>query len=84
MTEEQLLEAMNKYDAVLPTVTDSISNKIISSDKRKAKIIGNFGVGFNNIDIESAKNNGVVVTKYSRSTNRLHSGYCNASSSWSF
>ena len=61
MTEE-LLEAMNSYDAVLPTVTDSISSKIISSDKRKAKILGNFGVGFNNIDIESAKINGVVVT----------------------
>ena len=29
MTEEQLLEAMNKYDAVLPTVTDSISSKIL-------------------------------------------------------
>ena len=62
MTEEQLLDAMNSYDAVLPTVTDSISSKVISSDKRKAKIIGNFGVGFNNIDIESAKSNGVVVT----------------------
>jgi lactate dehydrogenase-like 2-hydroxyacid dehydrogenase len=62
MTEDQLLEAMNSYDAVLPTVTDSISSKVISSDKRKAKIIGNFGVGFNNIDIESAKSNGVVVT----------------------
>ena len=62
MTEDQLLEAMNTYDAVLPTVTDSISNKIISSSNRKAKIIGNFGVGFNNIDIESAKSNGVVVT----------------------
>ena len=62
MTENQLIEAINNYDAVLPTVTDSISNKIISSSNRKAKIIGNFGVGFNNIDIESAKNNGVVVT----------------------
>ncbi len=62
LTEDQLLEGMNNYDAVLPTVTDSISNKVISSSNRKAKIIGNFGVGFNNIDIESAKSNGVVVT----------------------
>ena len=62
LTEDQLLEGMNNYDAVLPTVTDSISNKVISSNNRKAKIIGNFGVGFNNIDIESAKSNGVVVT----------------------
>ena len=30
MTEEQLLEAINSYDAILPTVTDSISSKIIS------------------------------------------------------
>ena len=62
MTEDQLIKAMNSYDAVLPTVTDSISNKVISSSNRKAKIIGNFGVGFNNIDIQSAKSNGVVVT----------------------
>ena len=31
LTEDQLLEGMNNYDAVLPTVTDSISNKVISS-----------------------------------------------------
>ena len=62
MSEEQLLDAVNNYDALLPTVTDKISDKIISSNNRKAKIIGNFGVGFNNIDIDSAKKNGVVVT----------------------
>ena len=62
LSEKELIEAMQNYDALLPTVTDKNSDKIISSDKRKAKIIGNFGVGFNNIDIESAKSNGVVVT----------------------
>ena len=62
MSEEQLLEAIDNYDALLPTVTDKISDKIISSKNRKVKIIGNFGVGFNNIDIESAKKNGVIVT----------------------
>ena len=34
MTEEQLLEAMNSYDAILPTVTDSISSKIILKIKK--------------------------------------------------
>lgn len=62
LTQEQLKEAIDNYDALLPTVTDSISNDIISSENRRAKIIGNFGVGFNNIDIESAKKNEVVVT----------------------
>ena len=46
---------MQNFDALLPTVTDSISDKIISTENKKVKIIGNFGVGFNNIDIESAK-----------------------------
>ena len=62
LSEEELINAVNNYDALLPTVTDVISDKIISSEGRKAKIIANFGVGFNNIDIESAKKNGVVVT----------------------
>ena len=53
---------MRSYDALLPTVTDPITDKIISTQDRKVKIIGNFGVGFNNIDIDSAKNNKVVVT----------------------
>ena len=44
LTQEQLKEAIDNYDALLPTVTDSISNDIISSENRRAKIIGNFGV----------------------------------------
>ena len=52
LTQEELKEAIDNYDALLPTVTDSINDLIISSESRRAKIIGNFGVGFNNIDIE--------------------------------
>ena len=39
----------------MPTVTDKITEKILDVKPRQAKIIGNFGVGFNNIDIEAAK-----------------------------
>lgn len=62
LSEEELISAMQTYDALLPTVTDKITEKIISTNNKKVKIIGNFGVGFNNIDINSAKNNGIVVT----------------------
>ena len=61
-SESELIEAMKSYDALLPTVTDPITDKIISTPDRRVKIIGNFGVGFNNIDIESAKKNSLVVT----------------------
>ena len=62
LDEEQLKEAMLNYDALLPTVTDKISNNILAVKNRRVKIVGNFGVGFNNIDIDSAKTNGIVVT----------------------
>ncbi len=62
LSESELIEAIKSYDALLPTVTDPITDKIISTPDRRVQIIGNFGVGFNNIDIESAKKNGVVVT----------------------
>tara|TARA_B100000963_G_C22613801_1_gene666254 strand:+ start:522 stop:1496 length:975 start_codon:yes stop_codon:yes gene_type:complete len=62
LTEKELSNAIENFDAVLSTVTDAVTDDVISTKNRKAKIIGNFGVGFNNIDIESAKKNGVVVT----------------------
>ena len=62
LSEQELIEGMKTYDALLPTVTDPITSKIISTPDKKVKIIGNFGVGFNNIDIDSAKDNNIVVT----------------------
>ena len=62
LSEQELIEGMKTYDALLPTVTDPITSKIISTPDKKVKIIGNFGVGFNNIDIDSARDNNIVVT----------------------
>ena len=62
LSENELIEAMQNYDALLPTVTDKISDTILSVENKKVKIVGNFGVGFNNIDIDSAKKNNLVVT----------------------
>jgi lactate dehydrogenase-like 2-hydroxyacid dehydrogenase len=62
LTAEQLLSAMQSADAVLPTVTDAITPPLLCAPNRRAKIIGNFGVGYNNIDIETAKREGIVVT----------------------
>ena len=62
LDDNELINAMQSYDALLPTVTDKIHKEIIECANRKVKIIGNFGVGFNNIDIECAKNNNLVVT----------------------
>lgn len=62
MTSDELKEALKTADALLPTVTDPLSADILSVNGKRAKIIGNFGVGYNNIDINAAKEQGLVVT----------------------
>ncbi len=62
MSADELKLAMQSADALLPTVTDPITADIINVENRRVKIIGNFGVGYNNIDINAAKAQGVLVT----------------------
>jgi lactate dehydrogenase-like 2-hydroxyacid dehydrogenase len=61
LTTDQLKDALDNYDAVCPTVTDKVTPDVLAAPKR-AKILGQFGVGFNNIDIPAAKAAGLVVT----------------------
>jgi lactate dehydrogenase-like 2-hydroxyacid dehydrogenase len=62
LTTAQLQDALRNADALLPTVTDKITAEVLSAAPRRAKIIANFGVGFNNIDIAAAKALGLTVT----------------------
>lgn len=62
LSDDELREAMRTADALCPTVTDKITADILGTNDRRAKIVSNYGVGFNNIDVEAAKANGVVVT----------------------
>lgn len=58
----QLHEALLAYDAVLPTVSDRLPAALFDGDAIRTKILGNFGVGFNHIDIAAARAKGIVVT----------------------
>ncbi|MHC8440849.1 MAG: 2-hydroxyacid dehydrogenase [Candidatus Eutrophobiaceae bacterium] len=63
MSSDELCAAMQNYDAICPTVSDLlIDSSIIDVPKRRCKILCNFGVGFNNINTEAAKQAGLVVT----------------------
>ena len=57
-----LRQALAGADGLLPTVTDKVTAEVLSVEPLKAKIIANFGVGFNNIDIQAAKARGLTVT----------------------
>lgn len=62
MSSDALKTAMQTADALLTTVTDQITADVLCVPDRRVKVIGNFGVGYNNIDIETAKREGIVVT----------------------
>lgn len=56
-----LRSALLDADVVLPTVTDRMPAEIFDSDVR-TRFIGNFGVGFNHIDVVAARKAGIAVT----------------------
>ena len=59
---EGLQRALREGDALLPTVTDRLTAEVLGAAPLRAKILANFGVGFNHIDLGAAKARGLVVT----------------------
>lgn len=62
MSKDEMKEALGNCDAFLPTVTDPVDAEVLSTEPLRAKFIGNFGVGFNHIDLDAAKARGLTVT----------------------
>lgn len=59
--EDVLRVEMKEADALWTTLSDKISRELIESSP-KLKVISNLAVGFNNIDIEAAKEHDIIVT----------------------
>jgi lactate dehydrogenase-like 2-hydroxyacid dehydrogenase len=57
-----LREALRGADAVLCTVTDKFTAEVLSTEPRRARLLANFGVGFNHIDVDAAKARGLAVS----------------------
>ncbi len=57
---ELIKNAMNA-DAVICLLTDQIDKEVLDNLNR-CKVIANYAVGYNNIDVEYAKGKGIVVT----------------------
>lgn len=62
LTAQELQEALRSADGLLPTVTDKLTSEVLATEPLRTKIIANFGVGFNNIDVQAAKARGVAVS----------------------
>lgn len=62
LTADEFKAALQQYDAVCPTVCDSFPAEILNVEDKRCKILANFGVGYNHIDIPAAKANELIVT----------------------
>ena len=60
MSEEELINIIPNYDALMVRSQTKVTARIIEAGKN-LKIIGRAGVGVDNIDLESATQNGVIV-----------------------
>jgi len=57
-----LREALKTADALLCTVTDRLDAEVLAVEPRRARLLANFGVGFNHIDVDAAKARGLAVS----------------------
>jgi len=62
MSREELIAAMGKAQVLVPTVTDRIDAGVLSQAGDQLKLIANFGTGVDNVDLETARNRGIIVT----------------------
>lgn len=62
LTADEFKAALQHYDAVCPTVCDSFPAEVLNVENKRCKILANFGVGYNHIDIPAAKANALIVT----------------------
>lgn len=62
LSENQLRDALKNYDALCPTVTDKITAELFQGVTPRTRIIANYGVGYNHINIQAAADKNIIVT----------------------
>jgi lactate dehydrogenase-like 2-hydroxyacid dehydrogenase len=62
MSAAELRHALRDADVVLCTLTDRLTRDVLAANGRRARLLANFGVGFDHIDLAAAREEGLVVT----------------------
>ena len=64
LSKDELIDSLKdkNYDAVLCLLTDKIDKDVIEAAGTQIKIFANMAVGFDNIDIKSAKEKKIMIT----------------------
>ena len=59
---DELLEAVRGANGVLSTATEKVDGEVMDAAGGGLKVIANMAVGYDNIDVEAARERGIVVT----------------------
>jgi lactate dehydrogenase-like 2-hydroxyacid dehydrogenase len=59
---QQWRKALQEYDAICPCVADRVSADIFTGEKPRTRLLANYGVGYNHIDLAAAKAHGIAVS----------------------
>jgi lactate dehydrogenase-like 2-hydroxyacid dehydrogenase len=63
LSEGEMIAALTEFDIVLPTLGDRFQAGIFAAvPQPRARLLANFGVGYNHIDVAAARAAGVAVT----------------------
>ncbi len=63
LTADEMRMALRDYDGVVPTLGDMFSAEVFADvPDPRCRVLANFGVGYNHIDVDAAKGAGIAVS----------------------
>lgn len=62
LSREELASAMQNADVLVPMVTDQIDANLLAQAGERLKLIANYGAGVDHIDVQTARQRGVLVS----------------------
>ena len=60
--QDALAQAMRTADVLVPTLTDTIDQKLLAQAGEQLKLIANYGAGIDHIDVETARSRSILVS----------------------
>ena len=62
MSRQELAEAMQEADVLVPTITDQINAGLLGQAGERLKLIASYGAGVDHIDVMTARQRGILVS----------------------
>ncbi|MBL7155230.1 MAG: D-glycerate dehydrogenase, partial [Candidatus Portnoybacteria bacterium] len=62
ISREELLKGVKGVEAILSILTEKIDGEVMEGAGQQLKIVANYAVGYNNIDLAEAKKRNIMVT----------------------